>query len=184
MRDIEFLRTVKTLAWREFVLFPKATLIDYYKLFFQGTFGPGHIIDDRESAYQALLSEYTGSSRSELPFVQDISFINPYCRISLEVIEKQMLSVEEFTDILMGSCHVLTPITPVEWNEAWQDIQEILFVILPKLHDKKLVTLIHEQSYGDRIPIFRHSDTFRNSYNPHYRLIRKDLIPNYIKLYT
>jgi len=41
----------------EFELHPKAQLIDYYKLFFQGTFGPGHIISNKESAIKFLKNE-------------------------------------------------------------------------------------------------------------------------------
>ncbi|HNX00926.1 MAG TPA: hypothetical protein PLE74_11995 [Candidatus Cloacimonadota bacterium] len=181
MRDIEFLRAVKTLSWREFVLYPKATLIDYYKLFYQGTFGPGHIIENREIAYKALVQEIKGSSQSELPFVQDISFLNPYCRVSLEVLEKKMIGEETFMDMLMESCKVLRPITAIEWNEAWQEIEEILFQILPKLYDKKLVKMLHDEMYGDKIPLFRHSELFRETYKPHYRLIRKDLLPTHIR---
>jgi len=34
----------------EMQLHPEARLIDIYKLFFQGTFGPGHLIHDKQSA--------------------------------------------------------------------------------------------------------------------------------------
>jgi hypothetical protein len=183
MREIEFLRAVKTLAWREFVLFPKANLVDYYKLFYQGTFGPGHIIADRQTAYEALLKEIESCHATELPFLQDISFINPYCRVSLEIIEKKMIEPEVFFDLLLESCKVVHTLSPIEWNEAWQDLEDILFQILPKLNEPKLIKMIHDNLYGDRIPMIRHSDNFRKTYNPHYRLIRKDLLPNHILLY-
>jgi hypothetical protein len=183
MRDIEFLRAVKTLAWREFVLFPKANLIDYYKLFYQGTFGPGHIIKDRKSAYDYLLIELKECSKTEIPFLQDISFINPYCRVSVEVIEKKMIDIDAYFDLLLESCNVQRILTPIEWNEAWMDIENILFQILPKLNEPENVELIHDNLYGDKLPMFRHSELFRDTYLPHYRLIRKDLIPSHILLY-
>jgi hypothetical protein len=184
MRDIEFLRAVKTLAWREFVLYPKANLIDYYKLFYQGTFGPGHLIKDRESAFENLVAEAKGSSFTELPFLQDISFINPYCRVSLEILEKKLIEPEVFIDLLIESCNVRNTLSPIEWNEAWLDIENILFQILPKLNEPGIVKLIHDNLYGDKIPLFRHSELFRETYHPHYRLINKDLLPNHILLYT
>jgi hypothetical protein len=184
MRSIEFLRAVKTLAWREFVLFPKANLIDYYKLFFQGTFGPGHIITDEKAAYDVLLKEIEGCSMTDLPFLQDISFINPYCRVSLEIIDKKLIEPDVFFKLLLDSCKVQNSLSPIEWNEAWQDIEGILFQILPKLHEPKLVKMIHDNLYGDNIPIFRHSELFRDSYHPHYRLIHKELLPKHILLYT
>jgi hypothetical protein len=183
MREMEFLRAVKTLAWREFVLYPKATLIDYYKLFYQGTFGPGHIIADKQTAYEFLVKETTESRNTEIPFVQDISFINPYCRVSLEIIDKKLIDIDEFFDLLLESCDVQNVISPIEWNEAWIDIENILFQILPKLNEPEIVKKLHDSLYGDKFPLFRHSEVFRGIYKPHYRLIRKDLIPSHILLY-
>jgi hypothetical protein len=180
---IDFLRSVKTLAWREYVLFPKANLIDYYKLFFQGTFGPGHIVTDKKQAYDNLVKELKDFGTSELPFLQDISFINPYCRISLEIIEKKLMELDEFFDLFMESSNYPNTLSPIEWNEAWIDIENILFQILPKLKDTKLIEMLHDNLYGDKLPMFRHSEQFRETYHPHYRLIRKDLIPSHILLY-
>ncbi len=180
----DFMRAVKTLAWREFVLYPKSNLIDYYKLFYQGTFGPGHLISNRQTAYSHLLEEIVDSSNTEAPFLQDISFINPYCRVSLEIVEKKLIEADAFFDILLESCTVQRILSPIEWNEAWLDIENILFQILPKLKEQDLADTIHNHLHGDKVPIFRHSESFREAYHPHYRLIRKDLLPSHILLYT
>ena len=63
---------IRKLIKSEFELHPKAQLKDYYKLFFQGTFGPGHIISSRSSARKFLQNELEETSIFEERDYQNI----------------------------------------------------------------------------------------------------------------
>jgi hypothetical protein len=50
-------RAVKAAVATQMESFPESRLQDLYKSFFQDRFGPGHIISDRQSALNYILSE-------------------------------------------------------------------------------------------------------------------------------
>ena len=170
----DFVRHVKCRAWREFVLFPKANLHDYYKLFFQGTFGPGHLISDYESALHYIQTEVEGLNITMFPYLQDISFFNPYTRVSLELVKRNILRPEELTELVLDSCLVTHKITEAEWLAIWSRIEAILFEIMPALKDETIREAIRLQLPNG---MFHHSDKYRDCYHPYYRLIRNDIIP-------
>ena len=48
---------IQNAIMEEMNLHPEARLVDIYKFFFQGTFGPWHIISDNQSALNYLQNE-------------------------------------------------------------------------------------------------------------------------------
>jgi hypothetical protein len=154
----------------EFTLHPRAQLIDYYKLFFQGTFGPGHIISDKNSVIEFLKNELDKSTIFEEKDYQKISYINDFYRVNLNVINEGMISFDDFVDAFLKSADIKNKIDYQSWLKEWKSIEkQIMMMNIP-------IENVQEQSAGlwkfiiDN-KLVSHSDIYRSTYSPHYRLI-------------
>ena len=56
------------------------------------------------------------------------------------------------------------------WADEWAEIESVALEVHPAWQNEELQTLLHEAAANNRA--VRHSESFRNTYNPHYRIIR------------
>jgi hypothetical protein len=153
----------------EYELHPKSQLIDYYKLFFQGAFGPGHIILNKSDARKNLKIELEGSSIFEEQIFQDITYINNYCRVNINVINKGLITFNDFFNAFLSSIQIKHKITFTEWSENWKNIEKQIFKLkIPlaniELQSNQLWKIIKAQK------LVSHSEIYHKTYSPHYRL--------------
>ena len=65
---------------------PKVTLPDLYKNFFQGKFGPGHLIDDVNSAKEYFFTELKEATEFDSVLWQAVGYENNYYRVNLSLV--------------------------------------------------------------------------------------------------
>lgn len=157
----------------EFKLHPKAQLIDYYKLFFQGTFGPEHIISSKSAASKFLQNELDETSVFEKNNFQDISFINEMYRVNLSVIKKGIVSINDFFEAFIKSLDLKNKISFKEWLDNWKIIEQQIFSMKISIDNRiqqsaELCEIIKTKQ------LISHSKTYRIKYTPHYRLMNKE----------
>jgi len=165
--------TIRKLIKSEFELHPKAQLKDYYKLFFQGTFGPGHIISNKSSAREFLENEIKDSSIFEESDYQNISHFNEFYRVNLNVINKGIISFDNYLDAFLKSVEFKNEISQNEWLEHWGKIEKQIFMMKIPIENieqqaAELWKIIESKQ------LVRHSDIYRTAYSPHYRLINAE----------
>jgi len=154
----------------EFELHPKTQLIDYYKLFFQGTFGPEHIISNKKSARQFLKDELKESSVFEKTDFQDISYINDFYRVNINVINKGLITFEDYLDAFLKSAKLENTINFKDWLISWKYIeQQVLSMDINFYNIKE--QLAELQKVLNNRNLVRHSEIYRKTYSPHYRLV-------------
>jgi len=163
---------MKELIISEFNLHPKAQLQDYYKLFFQDAFGPGHIIKDKTSAEKYLRTELEGSSIFEEINYQEIGYINESYRVNINVINKGIISFDDFLDAFIKSADMENKITDAEWLAIWEEIQKQIFLMKIPINDRRqqidsLLELIKNKQ------LVSHSNVYRVAYSPHYRILNE-----------
>ena len=174
-RNFELLNMKKVdrttdLITSELELHPKAQLIDYYKLFFQGTFGPGHIISNESSARKFLQNELEESSIFEEIDYQNISYINKFYRVNLNIINKRKISFDDFLDAFLQSTELKNEISYKEWLEEWENIEkQILLMKIPIENIKQQSSELQEIIKNEQL--VSHSNIYRANYSPHYRLM-------------
>ena len=157
----------------EFKLHPKAQLVDYYKLFFQGTFGPEHIILNKSSAREFLQNELEESSIFEKKDYQNISFINEFYRLNLNVINKGIISFDDFLDAFIKSVELINEMSYEEWIEEWNNIEKQIFMMkIPIENIKQQSSELQEIIKNEQL--VSHSNIYRANYSPHYRLINAE----------
>lgn len=155
---------------------PESRLQDLYKSFFQDRFGPGHIIRDRESARNYILSELAGVDKLTGPRTEPCGWEGNYVRVNLSVIADGAMTADELTDALMASAKEVKEEDIERWKEEWKEIVAIIekdYPVIPDLEaDKaKIDELLASGQYA-----YHHSEAYNAAYHPHYRIIAKVLI--------
>ena len=172
---------VKTTISNQLKTYPESRLLDLYKSFFQDRFGPGHIIRDRESARDYILSELTGADTLTGPGTEPCGWEGNYVRVNLSVVADGLLTADELTDALMASAKEVKEEDIERWKEEWkEEWKEIVVIIekyypdIPKIEEDK--TKIDELLASGQYA-YHHSAVYNAAYHPHYRIIAKGLIP-------
>lgn len=156
-------------------MYPKAELQDIYKLFYQDFFGPAHFVTSYDSALEYLENEINSvSCCPEYKYIQDISCLNSFLRVSLQVIGNSF-SKKKLLECFIASSQInLKP--PISWLEHWQNIHSVVQTYFPdKAISSEFKTL---SKAAEKNTNFHHSNNFRRLYSPHYRLIAKNIWQN------
>jgi hypothetical protein len=158
------------IAVKEFELHPKATATDYYKLFFQSFYGPGHLIKNPEIAFKRLLEELKESKHFNSVPIQDIG--NGFYRVNLKPVKEGIISAKELLSAFINSRQP----EPVfeDWIIVWNRICNILhsvpnFEFLKNNNEISLFT-------ANKKNLVSHSKIYKDCYHPHYRIIHKNYL--------
>lgn len=156
--------------------YPESRLQDLYKSFFQDRFGPGHLISDRQSALDYILSELASADTLVRSETEPCGWQGNYVRVNLSVIADGLMTAEELTDALMASAKEVMPEDIERWKMEWAEIEAIIEKTYPVIPDLKedearIAELLASGQYA-----YHHSAAYNAAYHPHYRIIAKELV--------
>ena len=114
------------------------------------------------------IADCAGQDLSRMPPYEPTGFRHRFVRVNLsEVLNGNMSEEELFARFVeaAGTNNALSD----KWEEEWQTIETIALEVQPAWADS---TLQNELRYAASVqsPV-RHSETFRQAYHPHYRII-------------
>ena len=160
---------------RQMTDYPEGRLQDLYKSFFQDRFGPGHIISDRESALDLILSELEQLDGSASPLIEPCGWEGNYIRLGLSAVRDGLISAEALTDALMESAVPIPDDAIACWREEWKAILTVIEKHYPGIPDlqrdkQTLDSLLSVGQYS-----CHHSRAYNMAYHPHYRIIKKEI---------
>ncbi|NNG26204.1 MAG: hypothetical protein HKM87_01650 [Ignavibacteriaceae bacterium] len=162
----------------EMHLHPEARLVDIYKFFFQGTFGPGHIIRDKQSALNYLQNELQSATDFDSVLWQPVGYNKQYYRINLSLIKEGTFSEEELFNAFVQSADSSTVPSIEEWIKEWNFVLNIIEAMNLKItnyeEDKGILFDMLEKGNI----LVRHSDIYRELYHPHYRIVNSKQFEN------
>jgi len=153
--------------------YPLATLQDVYKTCYQDFFGAEHLMNDTAAARNYIkyeLEQCENIDLSLMPKREPTGFRHRFVRINFsnildgELTEKQMLTM--FIDAA-GKDNAFSD----DWLSEWKLIERIAIETVPEWNDKELQTELMKAAEGNHA--VRHSEAFRENYNPHYRIVRQ-----------
>lgn len=170
-----FERKVYDAVMYQMETYPKSTLKDLYKNFFQDRFGPGHIISDTAVANRYLRHELTYSPTLEGKIAETVGWEQNFYRVNLSVIRDSIIPFSHFIDALMRSANEITPVTIEEWKKEWQQIEAIIRSMNLSLPDYEKDYTEIEDLLNNGLYIGHHSKSFNEAYAPHYRIISKKI---------
>lgn len=155
--------------------FPKSTLQDLYKSFFQDRFGPGHIVSDTSAAGNYLRYELKNSENFHEKYYEPTGYENNYYRVNLSVLKENKISYQKFFDAFLRSVEAVSLDDISEWKSEWFEIESVIISMNLDLEnfdaDLEMIHSILEQGkYA-----VHHSEIYNSEYHPHYRIIEKKI---------
>lgn len=148
-----------------FKKYPFMQAEDIYKLAYQFYFGPAHFINDKAKAYNFIINKAKECTSKEIEVVD----LGECARYSL-------INDKEYLDKLFNAFYESAKVSEKPLD-GFIKILEICINYLKEkeeVYDKFLLLLkrMEELNY----PAISHSQIYRDNYNPHYRLVKKDKI--------
>ena len=169
--------------------YPETRVQDIYKSFCQDNLGPGHLIPDPQSARNYLESELRtfkedlDSARYDAPSIMyyPVGDQGNYVRVDLSVVLDGLVGEETFLDAFVRSANEGKRLTEEQWVAKWREVEKVIKKDFPDIPDavKDLEMIDSYVEKGDLI--MHHSEAFSNAYNPHYRIIARDIFEKEIK---
>ena len=169
--------------------YPETRVQDIYKSFCQDNLGPGHLIPDPQSARNYLSRELRtfredlDSARYEAPAIMyyPVGDEGNYVRVDLSVVLDGLIDEETFLDAFIRIANEGKRSTEKQLVAKWKDLEKVIRKDFPDIPDadKDLVIIDSLIEKGDLI--MHHSEAFAEAYNPHYRIIARDIFEKGLK---
>ena len=169
--------------------YPESRVQDVYKSFCQDNLGPGHLIPDPQSARNYLESELRtfredlDSARYNAPSIMyyPVGDSRNYVRVDLSVVLDGLVSEEAYLDAFVRSANEGMRLTEEQWVAKWKEVEKVIRKDFPDIPgaNEDLEMIDSYVQKGDLI--MHHSEAFSEAYNPHYRIIARDIFEKEIK---
>lgn len=151
--------------------YPLATLQDVYKTCYQDYFGAEHLMSDTAAARRYLSMEIETCRDTDMSFMpkrEPTGFRHRFTRINLACVVDGELTEDQLLSLFIKAASKDNAFGD-SWAEEWQKIESIALQVCPDWADEPLQAELRLAAKGKHA--VRHSEAFRNAYNPHYRII-------------
>ena len=158
---------------RQMTAYPKSTLQDIYKSFYQDRFGPGHMITDTASVRQYLLYELSENEVASKVYYEPTGNDGRYVRVYLSAVADSLITAEQLLDAFVRSTNA-DKRADMDWEAEWNCIVGVITkhgIILDGFD--KDVAMLNEASRNRQA--VHHSRTYNEAYHPHYRIVERSI---------
>lgn len=152
--------------------YPLATLQDIYKTCYQDFFGAEHLMSDTATARHYLhreLEECHGTDMTSMPRKEPTGFRHRYTRINLACVVDGELTEEQLLTLFIAAAGKDNAFN-ADWLSEWKQIERIALQVHHQWADPELQAELMQAAQAKHT--VRHSEAFRNAYNPHYRIVK------------
>ena len=168
-------RAIMEAVEKQMEMYPKSTLIDLYKNFFQDYFGPGHIIANTDAANNYLRQELSSVTEFEGADYEYTGYKGNMVRVNLKVIADSRVPYDKYFDAFLRSVNSITPPSIEEWQTEWTKIDSVIMTMDIGLDNadenrQQITQLLNENKF-----VMHHSRQFNEHYAPHYRIIERTI---------
>ena len=156
--------------------YPQARF-DVYKSCFQDYMGAEHLVADTASARGYLERELSTTCVEDLlPWLYEpCGTGGRYVRVSLRAVHQGLITADELLNAFIASANSPQRPSVDQWAEQWHVIANKIDGMRLDLkqfeQDKELIdSVLNQGQYA-----LSHSQEYREAYNPHYRIVRRDI---------
>jgi len=170
------MKFIGQLLGQHFTRYPRMQLDDVYKLLHQAAMGPGHMLGEPGRAHAALEEECRAlPAGPEEPVVDRIS---PDARLARVHLRPYLAQGGELTELAQAFVRTpeVCPASPeklAKFCNCLGDLAEAGGIPFTRAQVSAWFDDIAAQGY----PVVRHSQMFRDSYHPAYRVVAVELLP-------
>ena len=157
--------------------YPEARLLDIYKSSFQDYMGAEHLVSDTATVRGYLEQELaTTTALDLLPWYwEPCGTYGNYVRVSLRAVHEGFITADALLNAFIASANSADRPSVADWAAQWRTIVKVIDLMnldLPEYEqDKQFIDSVLEKGkYA-----ISHSPDYRNAYNPHYRIVSRDI---------
>ena len=166
---------IKKSVERQLRDYPKSTLQDLYKSFFQDRFGPGHLVNDTSTAGNYLRYELNNSESFHERYYEPTGYENNYYRVNISVLKENKISYQKYFDAFLRSVEKIDLDAISEWKDEWSEIESVIISMNLDLENfEEDLKMIHSVLEQGKYAV-HHSEIYNSEYQPHYRIIEKTI---------
>lgn len=173
--DKRFETAVSEAIDRQMQSYPKSTLKDLYKSFFQDKFGPGHIIADTTGAGAYLRRELASYTETKGEVAEPTGWEGNFFRVNLSAIKENRVPYAVYLDAFFRSAQGIVPPALPDWIKEWEGIETVIRsknLALPG-YEADLAEI--NQNLEKGVYMGHHSAQYEEAYSPHYRIISRKI---------
>lgn len=168
--------SIRAAIERQMVAYPKSTLQDIYKSFYQDRFGPGHMMTDTASARSYLMRELSEMTNTSAVYYEPTGSEGHYVRVYLSAVADSLITAEQLLDAFVRSAN-MNKAENNHWEAEWNCIVDVITKHGIVLNDfDKDVAMLSEASRNCQA--VHHSRAYNEAYHPHYRIVERSIIEN------
>ena len=157
--------------------YPKSRLLDIYKSSFQDYMGAEHLVGDTASVSAYLERELASAGLDDLMpwYYEPCGMHGNYVRVSLRAVNEGFITAEALLDAFISSANTTERPSVEQWAAKWHEIVGVIDLMELSLpfygQDKRFIDdMLSQGKYA-----LSHSPEYRQAYNPHYRIVRRDI---------
>lgn len=168
--------SICTAIEHQMATYPKSTLQDIYKNFYQDHFGSGHMITDMASARSYLMRELSEMTNTSAVYYEPTGSEERHVRVYLSSVADSLITAEQLLDAFVRSAN-MDKGENNDWESEWNCIVGVITKRGLILNDfDKDVALLSEASRNHHAA--HHSQTYNETYHPHYRIVERSIFEN------
>ena len=174
---------IKSFVERQMRDYPKSRLLDIYKSCFQDYMGAEHLVTDSEGVRAYLMQELSTTRLDDLmPWYDEPCGIKGrYVRVSLRAVMENKITADALLNAFVRSANAIKRPSVRKWKRQWHKILnriERMNLQLPNYEEDKqlLDSVLQAGKYA-----VSHSESYRQAYHPHYRIIERRIFEKEIK---
>lgn len=180
-QQFQQVQQIKKAVENQMIVYPLSTLQDIYKNFFQDRFGPGHIISDSTSAGIYLREELNSQPSFSGIMYEPCGYLGSFYRVNLSVLKEGLIDYKTYFDVFLRSVNRIKPMPIDEWIKEWEIIERVVVRKYPDLPNLKKDRENIQKILASGQFAVHHSEVYTQAYDPHYRIIDKQLFESEIK---
>ena len=155
--------------------YPAMEIQDLYKLTFQAAMGSEHAVPDHESARQWLTREMSGlAANPGEPLTEPLSPDGALVRVNLRALAEHGLESSTVLAAFLTTAQDFRG-SQVRLKSYWNELEIMAADGSIPFEEKDLRTYFAVREH-EGFPAVRHSETYRDSYEPAYRVVLLDLL--------
>ena len=155
--------------------YPASTIQDVYKTFYQDRFGAEHMIRDTAAVRRYLSYELEVAATDSIanPYYEPTGAEGRFVRVFLRGVNEGLITEEELLDAFLKSAKP-TAQPEQTWAEQWAQILSSLDKTeLEQLDPDSVLPELQIAAETERA--VHHSNSYRQAYHPHYRIVEKSI---------
>ncbi len=162
--------------------FPKSTLQDIYKSFYQAVYGPEHLVTDSAKVIAYIEEELKQDFDNKFPTVQYLGISDKFVRVNLDIIgaEETRISTEMLADCFMRSSQTKGDMPIEEFRSQWRLVVDYIISSDIQLDNFSQDSLYIESILAQGQYVWVHSPQYKAEYKPHYRVVTKEIFEQVI----